>query len=265
MNPVSPSRTERQRTPATKDVLKRALRPRRVVAFVALAATLTVYFAVHRSLPNFTVWWDVAVLAFLVIPAVFAAVLLLLPLWQLPRRWAVGLAFVALAIVFSVVGWDGAASFAKLAAATFLAWWFLDLFEEVSWVVLVAAVIPWVDAYSVFRGPTKSIVTHHRGVFTQLSFGFPVPGEGGTANLGIPDLIFFALFLAGTKRWALRTRVSWILMTASFGGTIALAVWLDIGGLHGLPALPLLSLAFFLANGDLLWLRLRAPNGMTTR
>ena len=31
------------------------------------------------------------------------------------------------------------------------------------------------------------------------------------------------------------------------------AVWLNIGGLHGLPALPLLSAAFLLANGDLIW------------
>jgi hypothetical protein len=43
-------------------------------------------------------------------------------------------------------------------------------------------------------------------------------------------------------------------MTASFGATIALAVWRDIGGL---PALPLLSLAFLVANVDLLWREVR--------
>ena len=43
-------------------------------------------------------------------------------------------------------------------------------------------------------------------------------------------------------------------MTASFGATIALAVWRDLGGL---PALPLLSLAFLLANADLLWREIR--------
>jgi plastocyanin len=36
-------------------------------------------------------------------------------------------------------------------------------------------------------------------------------------------------------------------MTASFGATIAVAVWLDLGGL---PALPLLSLAFLVANAE---------------
>ena len=155
---------------------------------------------------------------------------------------------------FEVLGWEGPASFAKLGAATFFAWSFLELFEDVSWVVLVAVIIPWVDAYSVFRGPTKAIVHHHKGVFANLSFAYPVPGESGTAKLGIPDMIFFALFLAASARFALRPLASWVLMTASFGVTIAIAVaWHR----DGLPALPLLSLAFLLANGDKLWSEFR--------
>ena len=39
-------------------------------------------------------------------------------------------------------------------------------------------------------------------------------------------------------------------MTLSFGATLALAVWRDSSGL---PALPLLSLGFLLANADLIW------------
>ena len=72
----------------------------------------------------------------LVIPAVFATVGLLLPLRQgaagagSPRSYASG----------SRSGsrsWSGKepASFAKLGAATFIGWLFLDFFEEVSWVV----------------------------------------------------------------------------------------------------------------------------------
>ena len=154
--------------------------------------------------------------------------------------------------------WQGPASFAKLGAATFIGWLFLDFFEEVSWVVIVALIIPWVDAYSVWRGPTNTIVEHHKGVFERLSFAFPVPGETNTANLGIPDLLFFALFLAATAQYGLRTRLTWLLMTASFGATIVLAVWRDLGGL---PALPLLSFAFLVANGDLLWRKLRQERG----
>lgn len=223
-----------------------------------LAAGLAAYFAVHESLPNVTKWWDVAVLALLVMPAVLGLVWLLLPLWDAPFAPAVGLAFVPLAIGLQLLGLDSFASFAKLGAATFLAWWFLSLFETVSWVVIVACVIPWVDAYSVFRGPTNTIVSDRPGIFDALSFGFPFPGQDGLARLGIPDLVFFALFLAATARWELRPALTWLTMVASFDVTIVLAVAWDPADLGGLPALPLLSLAFLLVNADLLWRRLRA-------
>jgi hypothetical protein len=121
----------------------------------------------------------------------------------------------------------------------------------------VAVIVPWVDAYSVWRGPTKHIVTHQRELFTTFSFAFPVPGEQNTAQLGLPDLLFFALFLGATERWGLRTRLTWATMTLSFGGTVALSVAFD---LSGLPALPLLVLGFLLPNADLLWKKLRAEN-----
>ena len=77
----------------------------------------------------------------------------------------------------------------------------------------MALIIPWVDAYSVWRGPTKHIVEQQRELFTTFSFAFPVPGEQSTAQLGLPDLMFFALFLAATARWGLRTRLTWLAMT----------------------------------------------------
>jgi hypothetical protein len=47
---------------------------------------------------------------------------------------------------------------------------------------------------------------------------------------------------------------NWVLLVASFGATIAIAVaW----NKPGLPALPLLSLGLLLANADVLWKRLR--------
>jgi hypothetical protein len=66
--------------------------------------------------------------------------------------------------------------------------------------------------------------------------------------------LFFALFLAASARFALRPGLTWLLMSLSFGATLALAVWRDIGGL---PALPLLAAGFLLPNGDLIWARLR--------
>src|SRR5205823_1759882 len=98
------------------------------------------------------------------------------------------------------------------------------------------------------------IVTEKKEVFSNLSFAFPTPGEHTSANLGLPDLLFFALFLAATVRYRLRTGWTWAAMAASFGVTLALSVWLDLGGL---PALPGLSIGFVAASADLLWRRLR--------
>jgi hypothetical protein len=233
-----------------------ALLNRRVAAFVALAAALGLYYAFHESLWNESLWWDVAFMAFLLIPAVFGLVYLALPLWRSPVRH-LGLAaigFTALAVILEVAGAEGAANFAKLGASTAVAWLFLRFFEEVSWVVLVACIVPWVDAYSVWRGPTHHIVHHQRHVFTTLSFAFPVPGENGAANLGLPDLLFFGLFLGAAARFGLRVFWTWVGLTASFGATIALAQAFSVGGL---PALPLLALGFLLPNADLLWRAVR--------
>jgi hypothetical protein len=233
-----------------------ALLNRRVAAFVALAAALGLYYAFHDSLWNESLWWDVAFMSFVLIPAVFGLVYLALPLWHSSARHLgiAAVAFATLAVVLEVAGAEGAANFAKLGAATAVGWLFLRFFEEATWVVLVACIVPWVDAYSVWRGPTHHIVHHQRHVFTTLSFAFPVPGENGAANLGLPDLLFFALFLGAAARFGLRVPWTWVGLTASFGATIALATGFDVGGL---PALPLLSLGFLLPNADLLWRAVR--------
>jgi hypothetical protein len=223
-----------------------------LLAFGVLAGVVAAYYAAAGSLGNESLWWDIAFLAFVLIPLVFALVYCVLPLWNSRGLLAVGAACGVLAVATQVAGLDMVANFAKLAAMTFVAFWFLSFFETVSWVVLVACIIPWVDAYSVWRGPTRHIVEHQRGLFTTLSFAFPVPG-GGAANLGLPDLLFFGVFLAACARFGLRVRWTWLAMTVSFGATMALATWFEV---DGLPALPLLSLAFLLPNADLLWSRL---------
>src|SRR5919198_1464779 len=116
-------------------------------------------------------------------------------------------------------------------ALVYFAFRFLGYFESLWWLVLVAGIIPFIDSYSVWRGPTRHIVYEQRDVFTTLSFAFPVPGERGSANLGLPDLLFFALFLAAAVRWRLRIIWTWLAMVLSFGATMAIAVWWDVGGL----------------------------------
>ena len=234
-----------------------ALLGRRGAAFAALAAAVVLYYAFVHHLWHWSLWWDIAWLDLVQIPAVFLLVWLALPVWRSRRLIAAAVACGALAAAFEYEGIHIPANFAKLAAMTFFAWWFLGYFEALGWIVLVACIIPFVDGYSVWKGPTHHIVTQQRHLFTTLSVAFPIPGGTGAANLGLPDLLFFALFLGTAVRFALRPFWTWLAMTVSFGATMALAVWLDVGGL---PALPLLSVAFLGANGDLVWRRLRTTS-----
>jgi hypothetical protein len=230
----------------------------RFAALLAVFGLLVVYYETSTHLWQAGTWWDVAWLVFVLIPAVFSLVLLALPFrtarWLLP----VGLAFAALAAVLTILGVDVFANFARLGATTLLGWWFLGFFESVSWVVLVACIIPWVDAYSVWRGPTKHIIANHAHVFDVLSFAFPVPGEHVAANLGVPDLLFFALFLGASARFGLRVLATFVALLVGLGVTIAATVYFD---LNGLPALPGLALGFLLPNVDLLIARLRGQPG----
>jgi hypothetical protein len=230
-----------------------ALLSRRWGAFAALAAALGVYYGISSSLWDASLWWDVSFLAFALMPAVFGLVWLVLPAFGqrwLPRAAA---ALIVLAVATTAAGAAGVADFAKLAAATAVAFVLLDFLDDLPLTVLIAAIIPWVDAWSVWRGPTHVIVSHRRHIFTTFSFAFPIPGEHSSANLGLPDLLFFAFFLAACARFRLRAGPAWTAMTASLGATLAIAVWLDLGGM---PALPGISIAFLGANGDLLWRRI---------
>jgi uncharacterized membrane protein SirB2 len=227
-----------------------------IAGFLALASALGLYYAFHESLWYASTWWTIAFLALVLIPAVFGLVYFALPLWRASTRQllTLALAFIAVAVVFDVAGASAPADFAKLGAMTMIGWLFLRYFEDASWVVLVAFIVPWVDAYSVWRGPTHEIVTHRQQVFSTLSFAFPVPGTNGSAKLGLPDLLFFALFLGAAARFRLRVPWTWLCLTASIGGTITLAQAFSVGGL---PALPLISLGFLLPNADLLWRAVR--------
>jgi hypothetical protein len=165
------------------------------------------------------------------------------------------IAFVAVAVGLEAADLDIAANFVKIAAVTAVGWWFLGFFEALSWVLLVALLIIPVDSFSVARGPTKEIVENQPEVFNALSIAFPLPGEHSSAQLGLPDFLFFSLFLAAADRFGLRVGWTWVTMALSFGATLALAVALDVAGL---PALPLLSAAFIATNADLIWRALRS-------
>ncbi len=227
----------------------------RGAAFVVLAAAVVTWYLVAPHLCPVHLWPAIAIVAAAVLPATLGLIFLALPLWS--HRWMLAAAalFVVIAVLTWKVDWHLASNFAKLAAYTCAGWAFLQLFEALSWVVMIAAIIPFVDAVSVFlpKGPTHQIVTHHPQVYSAVAVAFPAPG-GGAAYLGPPDILFFALFLASALRWRLRPGWTWLAMTAMYGLTLVLANAVDV---DGLPALPFLSAGFLLANGDLLWRRLR--------
>ncbi len=222
----------------------------RVVAFAVLIVALAAYYATHDELVDLSKWWDIGFLALCLIPAIFALVYLALPFRRSQGLLAVALAFLVL-VVFAEAGeLEGLSSFGKLGLMTALGFWFLDYFESVLWVALVALIIPWIDAISVWRGPTGHIVENEPGFFDRVAFAFPHPGERSAALLGPPDLLFFALFLAAAARWNLRVGWTFVALTLSLGLTLVIGVVWESAGL---PALPGLAFGFLIPNADLLW------------
>ena len=224
----------------------------RAAAVLAVLAVLGIYYGVSEHLPELPQWGDVAFVGLALMPLTFLLVWLALPLRETgPRELAVAaVSLVVLAVILEWAGLDIAANFVKLAAVAAAGWWFLGLFEALSWVLLVALLIIPVDSFSVARGPTKEIVENQPQVFNALSVSFPLPGQHSSAQLGLPDILFFSLFLGAAARFGLRVGWTWLAMALSFGTTLALAVGFDVAGL---PALPLLSAAFVLVNADLIW------------
>jgi hypothetical protein len=226
----------------------------RAAAVLAGGVALGVYDAMADRLPDIPYGADVALLAALVMPLTFA-----LPGISLPARTARRLpyataALVVLGVVLELANMGIAANYVKLAAVVGLGWAFLRFFEDVAWVVLVAVLVVPVDAFSVARGPTRTIVESQPDVFDRLSISFQIPAERAPAQLGLPDVLFFALFFGAADRFGLRPRLTWVLCTLSFGVTLTVTAYTDV---VGLPALPLLSLGFLAANADILWRRLR--------
>ncbi|MGZ8687873.1 MAG: hypothetical protein ACXWZP_05535 [Gaiellaceae bacterium] len=227
----------------------------RAATLCLLLGALVAWSAGAGLLPDVGRWPDVLVVSFLLIPASFLVPLLVLPLADARGLAAIAAALGVLAVLLALADLGALFNVTKLLALTLAVFWFLQLFEALSWVVLVAFVIPWVDAVSVWRGPTDYVVSEQPGLFEQVSYAFRLPGEEGSANIGPPDILFFALFLAAAARFGLRVGWTWVGMVGLLSLTVIVTVALDV---DGLPALPAVSLGFLLPNADLLWKRWRS-------
>jgi hypothetical protein len=243
------------RAPAVLSAPRSALgAPRNGALLAVLLGALVAWDAFAGELPALPDAWDVALIAVLVLPASFLVVWLLLPLAHERRLILLVLATGALAVLLDLAGLEAAFNVTKVVAFALFGFWFLQLFEALSWVVLVALLIPWVDIASVYRGPTRVVVEEEPGIFERIAIAFSIPGEDGAARLGPPDVIFFALFLATAERFGLRVVATWLGMA---GGVSATLVATYVFDLDGLPALPAVALGFLVPNADLLWARAR--------
>ena len=219
----------------------------RATALLTLLAALAAYYAASGELPDLSTWPEIAFMGAAVFPAMFGVIGLALPSRQAPLLGLGVVALGALSAILEVSGLDIAANFTKFAAVAGAGWWILRFLDHVALVLLVAVLIVPIDLISVALGPTRTIVEEAPGVFNTFSVSFPIPGEVAFSQLGLPDVLFFALFLAAAEKFRLRPGLAWLLMACSFGGTITLATLLDRSGF---AALPLLSAGFVIASTD---------------
>ena len=224
----------------------------RALALAGLVAALVGYGALAERLPELPSRADLAVVSLVVIPAFMAAIWLALPLARAEPTYVVligaGLAALACAAL-ELAGAGSAANASKFACFALIGFWLLTFFEELWWVALIAVLVPWMDVWSVIVGPTRYVIEEQPGFFERISVAFAIPGEESSLNLGPPDVIFFALFLATAVRFGLRAAWTWAAMTGFLALTLVL-VW--EWNVAGLPALPAVCAGFVVANADLL-------------
>ncbi len=226
------------------------LTPRRAAALLVALALLVAWEAGAGAFPDVGRWPDVLFVALILLPVTFTVPWFGLPTASSRAVLPFALAAVGAAVVLDLAGASSFFNVAKLLALIAIGFFFLQVFEALAWIALVAAIIPWVDALSVWRGPTSYVVSEQPSLFDRISISFRLPGEDGSANIGPPDIIFFALFLGAAARFGLRVRWTWISMAGLLSLTLVLTSAFET---NGLPALPAIAVGFLLPNADLLW------------
>ena len=115
-------------------------------------------------------------------------------------------------------------------------------------ILLIAAVATVSDLFSVFAGPTKTLVEEDSPVLDLLLLVFPTFGSPLGFGLGLSDFIFIFLFAAASRFLDLRYLATLLgLCLATF-----LAVTAGLLLERPLPALPFIAIAFVLVNLDLI-------------
>ncbi len=120
----------------------------------------------------------------------------------------------------------------------------------------IAIVLALTDIFTVFVGPVAVALTKAPGLVEQLSMKLPAVGsaagpEGAAglthfATLGLGDIIFAVVLLAGAARFDLNFRgtVWWMLGLVAAG----LGLFVAMPAVPPMPVLPLMAIAFLIAN-----------------
>jgi hypothetical protein len=233
---------------------------KRLAPALAAGVALLLWGYLSRYLPTPPIRLDIMLSSAVVLALLGLLVWGMLPLRALGRRLPlITVVALPLAILFVWLHLVPFANVAKIVAAGALGIWIAEELEQLSWIVVVAAVSAVVDIVSVAVGPTRAllgkgpvVVGYFTVAVTWMGFSY----DEAYTGLGVSDVIFFALYLGAARRFGLRVGWSAVAMVGSFLATIAAAMYWT-----ALPALPLLSLAFLAVNGDLIWRKVRRPSG----
>ena len=110
--------------------------------------------------------------------------------------------------------------------------------------------IPWVDALRCGEGRPSTWSSRAAEPVRPHLVCVSAPGEDGSANIGPPDILFFALFLAAADRFGLRVALD---VDRDGGAAGADADRYDGVRRRRAPRSPAISVGFLLPNADLLW------------
>jgi len=120
--------------------------------------------------------------------------------------------------------------------------------SSVGVVLLIVVVATASDIFSVFAGPTRTLVEENSPVLDLLLLVFPTFGSALGFALGVSDFVFLALFAAASRFLSLRYRATLVCTCLAAFFAVVFGLLLE----RPLPALPFIAIAFVLANADLI-------------
>ena len=179
-----------------------------------------------------------------------------------PRLLALGAAAAALGVLFALIarpenlqGGSGfllpfalsLANLLRILAAASVGVSLARYVGSVGVVLLVAALATASDLFSVFAGPTRTLVEEDSPALYLLLLVFPTFGSALGFGLGVSDFVFLALFAAASRFLGLHYPAT--LLCTCFATFLAVTAGLLLE--RPLPALPFIAIGFVLANVDL--------------